>query len=57
VPDDSTYVWEWWYKVQVSNNITLTPALFYISRPFGQSTPTNQTFSQLAGLLKTTFSF
>jgi len=57
VPDDSNYVWEWWYKVQVSNNITLTPALFYISRPFGQSTPVNQTFSQLAGLLKTTFSF
>ena len=57
VPDDSNYVWEWWYKFQVSNNITLTPAIFYISRPFGQSTPVNQTFSQLAGLLKTTLSF
>jgi hypothetical protein len=57
VPDDSNYVWEWWYKVQVSNNITLTPALLYISRPFGQSTPRNQTFSELAGLVKTTFRF
>jgi hypothetical protein len=43
--------------VQVSNNITLTPALLYISRPFGQSTPRNQTFSELAGLVKTTFRF
>ena len=57
VPDDSNYVWEWWYKFQVSNNITITPALFYISRPLGQSTPKNQTFSELAGLLKTTFRF
>ncbi len=57
VPDDSNYVWEWWYKLQVSNNISVTPALLYISRPLGQSTPVNQTFSELAGLLKTTFSF
>lgn len=57
VPDDSNYVWEWWYKMQVSNNITLTPALIYISRPLGQTTPKNQTFSELAGLLKTTFRF
>jgi hypothetical protein len=57
VPDDSNYVWEWWYKMQVSNNITVTPALIYISRPLGQTTPKNQTFSELAGLLKTTFRF
>ena len=43
--------------MQVSNNITLTPALIYISRPLGQTTPKNQTFSELAGLLKTTFRF
>ena len=56
-PDDSNYVWEWWYKFQVSNNIKVTPALLYISRPLGQNTPLNQTFSEFAGLLKTTFSF
>ena len=27
---DSNYMWEWWYKFQVSDNITVTPALYYI---------------------------
>jgi len=31
--------------------------LFYLSRPLGQLTPTDQTFSQLGALVKTTFSF
>ncbi|MCX5939175.1 MAG: iron uptake porin, partial [Cyanobium sp. LacPavin_0920_WC12_MAG_62_9] len=35
-PNDGNYVWEWWYKIQVTDNITVTPALIYLSRPFGQ---------------------
>jgi carbohydrate-selective porin OprB len=56
-PADGNYVWEWWYKLQVTDNISVTPALFYLSRPLGQLTPTDQTFSQLGALVKTTFSF
>jgi hypothetical protein len=54
---DGNYVWEWWYQFQVTDNIRVTPALFYLSRPLGQLTPTDQTFSQLGALVKTTFSF
>jgi hypothetical protein len=56
-PDDGNYVWEWWYKFQVTDNITVTPALIYLSRPFGQVTPAGQSFSQFGGLVKTTFRF
>jgi hypothetical protein len=56
-PNDSNYVWEWWYKVQVSNNIAVTPALFYLSRPLGDNTPRGGSFNQLGGLIKTSFSF
>ena len=54
---DGNYVWEWWYQFQVTDNISVTPAVFYLSRPFGQLTPTNQSFNQLGGLVKTSFRF
>ena len=57
IPDDGNFIWEWWYKLQISDQITVTPALIYLSRPLGQSTPSGQTFSQLGGLVKTTFRF
>ncbi len=56
-PDDGGLVWEWWYKLQVTDNITITPALIYLSRPLGQSTPIGETFSQFGGLVKTSFRF
>jgi carbohydrate-selective porin OprB len=56
-PDDGNYVWEWWYKFQVTDNISITPALFYLSRPLGQRTPEGQGFSALGALIKTTFKF
>ncbi len=56
-PNDSNYVWEWWYKVQVTDKIAVTPALFYLSRPFGGDTPSGKSFNQLGGLIKTSFSF
>jgi hypothetical protein len=62
--NDANYMWEWWYKVQVSDNITLTPALFYISNLSGQLGTLNQSgstgtasFNVLGGLLKTTIQF
>jgi len=56
-PNDGNYVWEWWYKIQLTDTITVTPALIYLSRPFGQVTPTGESFSQFGGLVKTTFRF
>ncbi|MFM7641043.1 MAG: iron uptake porin [Cyanobium sp.] len=57
VPNDGNYVWEWWYKFQVTDNIAVTPALFYLSRPLGADTPDGRSFHQLGGLIKTSFSF
>jgi hypothetical protein len=54
---DGQLIWEWWYQFQVTDNISITPALFYLSRPLGDNTPSDRTFQQLGGLVKTTFSF
>ncbi|MEB3257590.1 MAG: iron uptake porin [Cyanobacteriota bacterium] len=56
-PSDGNYVWEWWYKFQVTDNITVTPALIYLSRPLGMVTPQGESFSQFGGLIKTSFRF
>jgi len=56
-PNDGNYVWEWWYKFQLSDSISVTPALFYLSRPLGQDTPAGESFNQLGALIKTSFSF
>ena len=56
-PQDGTFAWEWWYQLQVSDAISVTPALFYLSRPLGQDTTPNASFRQLGGLVKTTFRF
>jgi hypothetical protein len=32
-PFDGNYAWEWWYKFQVTDNISVTPMLFYLSNP------------------------
>ncbi|MEE2696126.1 MAG: iron uptake porin [Cyanobacteriota bacterium] len=56
-PNDGNYLWECWYQFQISDAISVTPALIYMSRPMGQGTSSDQSFSQLAGLVMTSFSF
>ena len=56
-PNDGNWMWEWWYAVQVSDNISITPALFYLSRPLGQETPAGQSFNQLGALIKSQLRF
>ena len=56
-PYDGNYVWEWWYKFQLTDNITVTPALIYLSRPLGMVTPQGESFRQFGGLIKTSFRF
>ena len=53
---DGQYAWEWWYMFQVTDNISVTPAIFYLSRPFGTTTQ-GETFNQFGGVVKTTFKF
>jgi len=55
--NDGNFVWEWWYKVQVTDQISFTPALFYLSRPLGAETPGGKSFNQLGALIKTSFRF
>jgi hypothetical protein len=67
---DGNYAWEWWYQFQVTDNISVTPALYYLSRPYGDLTNgqqkafggdrknnSNNQFNNFGGLLKTTFKF
>jgi len=56
-PNDGNVVLEGWYKFQLTDNISLMPALFYLNRPLGQVTPAGRSFHQLGGLMQTTFSF
>ncbi len=64
--NDGNYVWEWWYKFQVTDNISITPAIFYLSNPLGQlsnsinsdgSVKRNNTFDNLGWVLTTRFKF
>ena len=50
--DDSTFAWELWYRFQVTDNIAVTPAFFYISNPSGLGSN-----SVSGGVLKTSISF
>jgi hypothetical protein len=61
-PNDSNYMWEWWYKFQVTDNISITPAIYYISNYDGANGATSATGAKttdnlFGGLLKTTFKF
>ncbi|MCT0208860.1 iron uptake porin [Synechococcus sp. CS-1332] len=61
---DGNYAWEWWYKFQVTDNISVTPALYYLSAPLGQISKnigglpnSGSEFNNFGGLIKTTFKF
>ena len=56
-PAEGQFIWECWYQFQVNDNISITPALFYLSRPMGALMRDRSTFQQLGGLIKTTFVF
>jgi len=59
-PQDGNWAWEWWYKVQVTDNISITPAIFYLSNPLGQDVifgGNGAFFNSFGYLIKTTFKF
>jgi hypothetical protein len=69
-PQDGNYAWEWWYRFKVSDNISVTPLLFYLSNPSsagsaqgayagvnGASTSPNTGANVFGGLLTAQFKF
>ena len=64
-PDDGNMAFELYYQFQVTDNISVTPAVFYLSRPFGQQTGSSAStggagadnFGTFGGLVKTSFKF
>jgi hypothetical protein len=58
VANDGNYAWEWWYKFQVTDNISVTPAVYYLSAPLGQlQKDDSRSVNNFGGLVKTTFRF
>ena len=51
------YAWEFFYKFQVTDNITVTPALHYLSKPYANTQRGDNALDAMSGLVKTTFSF
>ena len=54
---DGPFIWEAWYQWQLTDSISITPAVFGLSRPLGGDTPSGKTLQQLGGLVKTTIRF
>ena len=54
---DDGLVWEWWTSWPISDSISVTPALFLLTRPLGEATPSQRTVQQLGALVKTSFRF
>ena len=58
--DDAGYFFDLYYKVAVTDNITITPAIQWVSRPYGEDTKRitgKNEFSTLGFMLKTSFKF
>lgn len=56
--NDSNYAFEWFYRFRVSDNISITPAVFYLSNPLGQQQQTQGTVLNNTGILvNTRFTF
>jgi len=60
-PQDGNFAWEWWYKFQVTDSISVSPALFYLSNPSSAgaatSTTTNTGANVFGGLVLAQFKF
>ena len=58
---DGGYAMELWYSFQVTDNIQITPAVYWLSRPFGNDTQNAngdyKSLGVLGGLVQTTFKF
>jgi hypothetical protein len=51
--ETGVWAWEWWYQWQVTDSISVTPAIFYLNNPGGNQGGRDQ----FGALVKTSFSF
>ncbi|WP_259733529.1 iron uptake porin [Synechococcus sp. CS-1331] len=51
--ESGVWAWEWWYQWQVSDAISVTPAIFVLNNPEGKQAGGNQ----VGALIKTSFRF
>ena len=51
--EKGVWAWEWWYQWQVTDAISVTPAIFYLNSPGGNQGGGNQ----IGALIKTSFQF
>lgn len=59
---ETNYTWEWWYKFQLNDAMSVTPTIVYLSRPYGASTgdgasSPDPTMGGFAGLIRAGFRF
>ena len=54
-PDDENFAVEAYYDFRVTDNIVVTPAIFWVDDAFGQEQPPGR--NKFGGLVKTTFKF
>jgi hypothetical protein len=48
VPNDGNTVWEWWYKIQVTDHIAITMPSFTSADPWGQPRQSGKTLANSA---------
>ena len=56
-PDDGNYAMELWYEFQVTDNISIAPGVYWLSRPLGELTPDDKSFGIFGGVVQTKFLF
>jgi carbohydrate-selective porin OprB len=53
--DEANFAIEGYYDFAVSDNITITPAIFWVDNAYGEAQTSGQ--NKFGGLVKTTFKF
>ena len=56
-PIDSNFAFEWFYRFRVTDKISVTPAIFYLSNPNGQQATGANAFNNTGFLVQTNFKF
>jgi len=56
-PEDGNYALELWYQFEVTDNIAITPGIFWLSRPWGDYTMDDKSLGIFGGLVQTVFKF
>ena len=56
-PDDGNYAMELWYEFQVTDNISVAPGVYWLSRPMGELTPEGKSLGVFGGVVQTKFTF